>query len=267
MQEGAPRQDAGPEKKKRASFTEVALLGVGLLTAHPEAKALDMPPYTPWHIGVEDNLREAVERDKVEYATVYTYFTDRSGAWVSLTRGEFGRVRNDVGADFIKVISETRGREIAAVCHVHTHQAEIFKEDFKDKPRPQYHPPSTEDIGYAYSLTYQYAKKGFPREKVRFAVADEKGLWYFAPSKNPETMDVKARVQAIFPSFEQRKAFSEELYPFITNSAKPGFKIAKEMPALKRTYANVLGATVRHVAWKDIDKEPPCAGADYKPQL
>jgi hypothetical protein len=251
----------GIEKKKRSSLTEAAVLSVGLLSAHPEAQALELPAYTPWHIAIEDNVRQAVKKDKVEHATTYVQYTDRSGEWVSLWKGETGRVENDPLSDLEKIYNQKRGREIAATCNIHTHPEEIFGKLYRLK-KVAYNPPSPNDMKYALAVTFDYVSNGRSADTVRFAVADPKGLWYFGPTREGRSMDLKSLKTLLGQPSENTSA---NLSDFIVNGSTSSFDFNQSLSGLNIEYGKRFAGSVRFVPYEKVATEPPCAGVHYKP--
>lgn len=262
MQEGAPKQEKEKQKGTRSNFAEAAFLSVGILAAHPEAKALEMDQYTPWHIAVQDNIRDAVKKDKVEHATTYVYYTDRSGEWVAKWQGELGSVKNQPIDDLEDAKKVMRGREIAAMCHIHIHQEEIFKQLFKGI-KAKYNPPSAQDILYARGTTYNYRVSGMKPAVARFAVADPQGIWYFGPASKTMNWSLD-QIKTLANATALHDVMNKEVSSFITESAKSDFNFEKKYSALRKAYQTTLSGEARFVPYGKITEEPPCAGVHYK---
>ncbi len=259
MPEGAP--------KKRSSALEAAVFGVSLLAAHPEAKALEMPPNEPWHIGIQDRVRQAAVRDKTEAFSIYGRFNDGSGVWIPPVGGTISAVDMNPYDDIGALVGQRRNREFAAFCYLHTHVREFFRGHYGSKADRAFNPPSPQDIaGHAPGMLKYHTSLKLDPNIAHFVAADGKGLWYFSAGnmKNNTIESPRVNPHSINDSVSG-KALLREAINFTTNSMQDGFSFKTEYLKLRQAYKTHMSADVRFVSYENVVNEPACAGVNYRP--
>jgi len=246
------------EKRKRSGVLEAAAVATALLGAidREPAHALDLPPETPWAVGVQKNLRNAVMNERNESQTTFLMLSDGTTVWPAVQEGKETSVVYTIANEFNYVVKNHRGEQIEARCSIHTHPfAYKMEGPFGKMYSLPYNPPSDLDIRAAgmdkdYERFYSLAKMKV--KKNVFASADSKGLWYYGASPANFAKEDSGAWDKAFSKFVHQSIFDKN------------FEFTVEYPKLQEAYRKNLGAEIRFVPYEQVSQEPVCAGVDYK---
>ena len=260
--EGAPKQEK--KEKKLSGALEIGFLATALLAAHPEAQALEMAPHTDWTTGIQRNVRESVLKEKIEHAVVYIQFTDGTGTWLPVVRGEKMRVNVNLLEEHEELEGARGQRQVQKMCMLHTHPSEAHRDGLGEKSLQSLNPPSPGDIRGALISGAYYAKFGAGEHNLTHLVADSQGIWYYAHDGSPQRREAVVTMGNLRTS-EKGKLWNRSFDDFVLASTDRMFNFKQEFPALKQAYKQHLSANIRFVPYSAVPKESACAGVDYKP--
>lgn len=232
-----------------------AMAILGAIDATP-AKSLEIAPSTSWQVGIQNNIRNSVLKEKVEGGAVYFLYKDGSGAWASVANGEKSSITRSTAPEITYIVQNARDKKIEIRCDIHTHpMVNTFKGPRGAEYAISVAPPSFTDINYAEAeaaIKNSYRTYKFDYEKSVQGVADSKGIWYYSSAKN----------ELISP--ESRRVFSQAAGTFSGRAIlDPAFDFPSEYQKLRNAY-RAIGSDVRFVPYEQLDQEPPCAGVDYQ---
>lgn len=245
---------------------ETAIVAGSLLVPHESLQAIEMEPSISWMNGIE-KIKDNVFEEGPEQLAVFVLFADGTSRWLKFTEGEELKVRMNIKAVKEEMLNiHQEGKEIARMCHIHTHPVEAIVSYAKvDNPQKVYAPPS-------YPDTFVISKGGIPDiissfgeeigehvESQVAAVLDPQGVWYYRAFTEDELQANKSHSNDSYT--EIAEDFEKKRLNFVRSSARDGFSFENEYSEIQSAYGQV-NTKVRFVPYDQIGNEGVCAGID-----
>lgn len=203
----------GPEKQKQAHWFDAVVFAAATSAAavlnHAPAEALELKSTLSWQAGIKQ-IRASIEKEKIEHSVQYVLFSDGTGKWHPVTKGQWNQVATDADADVHEVSKETK--QVVAVYDIHTHPGTSIKRSMGLNTPPSYMPPSSADIRYAVRAADKFKNSPLNLTNHYSLVFDLKGAWYYRGTKPTDytSPEEQEHIQAVMSTYD-KKVYLEKI--------------------------------------------------------
>lgn len=254
----------GQEKRKQSGLIEATALATVLLSTVDQspAQALEIPQKTSWNTAITEIVRDAVDEEN-EHLVVFVGFRDGTFVWPQIVSSSHtNELKYTFNEEFAFMLKNFEGKHVESRCQIHTHPRKstvVTNTRSGEKYLAPYSPPSPQDVSvdnarFSRGVQDRYDLFNAPIGRDVYAAADFSGIWYYRPTSRSvefSQKDLKEWTKAI-SAFTSVIIFDDQ------------YDFNKEHEKLREAYQKYLHADVRFVPYENIEREPPCAGVDYK---